>query len=201
MNSGVNIFMVITLTAGLIACAGHVKEEKMTTRQHIAESYGLQYFSEVEKIQYQFNVIKGEKQINRFWIWEPHLDRVTFKGMDYREAITYHRNEMATTESNKLKKIDAWFINDNYWLLFPFRVAWDDRVKVEDIGSRPLPMGEGSAKCVVVTYPSTGGYTPGDVYELFLDKEYKLTHWSISAVDHRSPEGVRRGRITGRLVH
>jgi len=38
-------------------------------------------------------------------------------------------------------------------------------------------MGEGSAKCMVVTYPSTGGYTPGDVYELFLDNEYKLTHW------------------------
>jgi hypothetical protein len=149
----------------------------MTARQQIAESYGLQYFGEVEKIQYTFNVNIGEKQISRFWIWQPHLNRVTFKGMDYQEAITYNRSEMVHTESNKLKKIDAWFINDNYWLLFPYHVAWDTNAKVEDIGRQRLPMGDASARCVVVTYPATGGYTPGDVYDLYLDDQYRLTQW------------------------
>ncbi len=169
--------MVFLMAVSLTACAGHTKERGMTARQQIAESYGLPYFGEVEKIQYTFNVNIGEKQISRFWIWQPHLNRVTFKGMDYQEAITYNRSEMVHTESNKLKKIDAWFINDNYWLLFPYHVAWDKNAKVEDIGRQRPPMGDARARCVVVTYPATGGYTPGDVYDLYLDDQYRLTQW------------------------
>ncbi len=177
MNSGIKAFLVFLLAVGVTACASIEKEPRVTVRQRIAESYGLQHFGQVEKIQYTFNVRLGEKQIRRFWIWEPAVDRVTFKGMDFQEAITYDRSDMTRTESNKLKKIDAWFINDNYWLLFPYHVAWDTSAKVEDIGRRQLPMGDGKARCVVVTYPASGGYTPGDAYDLFLDDQYRLTHW------------------------
>ena len=177
MNSGFKIAVVLLLAVGITSCAGRSKEHITTARQLIAESYGLQHFSEVEKIQYTFNVKLGEKLISRFWIWEPRLDRVTFKGMDYQEAITYNREEIEGTESNKLKKIDAWFINDNYWLLFPYHVAWDTNANVEDIGRQGLPMGDGKARCVVVTHPATGGYTPGDVYDLFLDDQYRLMQW------------------------
>ena len=176
-NAGFKIVFVLLLTVNLTACAVHKKDHHMTIRQHIAESYGIQYFGEVEKIQYTFNVKLGEKQISRFWIWEPRLDRVTFKGMDFQEAVTYNRDEIVDTESNKLKKIDAWFINDNYWLFFPYHVAWDTNAKVEDIGRQPLPMGDGKARCVVVSYPATGGYTPGDAYDLYLDDQYRLIQW------------------------
>jgi hypothetical protein len=177
MKSGYRIAVVLLLIVGMTACAGRSKEHPTPTRQLIAESYGLQHFGKVEKIQYTFNAKLGEKLISRFWIWEPRLDRVTFKGMDYQKAITYHRDEIEGTESNKLKKIDAWFINDNYWLLFPYHVAWDTTAKVEDIGRKALPMGVGKAKGVVVSYPATGGYTPGDVYDLFLDDQYRLLQW------------------------
>jgi len=177
MNLGLKIAVVLLLIVGLASCASRSKEHPTTARQLIAESYRLQHFSEVEKVQYTFNIRLGEKLISRFWIWEPRLDRVTFKGMDYQKAITYNRDEIEGTESNKLKKIDAWFINDNYWLLFPYHVAWDTNAKVEDIGRKPLPMGDGKARCVVVTYPATGGYTPGDVYDLFLDDQSRLTQW------------------------
>ncbi|MGD9138100.1 MAG: hypothetical protein PVH42_15150 [Desulfobacterales bacterium] len=177
MNSVIKAFLASLLAVGVTACASLEKEPGVTVRQRIAESYGLQHFGQVEKIQYTFNVKLGEKQIRRFWIWEPAVDRVTFKGMDFQKAITYDRGDLARTESNKLKKIDAWFINDNYWLLFPFHVAWDTNAKVEDIGRRQLPMGDGKARSVVVTYPASGGYTPGDAYDLFLDDQYRLTHW------------------------
>ena len=161
----------------MTACAGLDKEQGISARQQLAESYGLQYFDGVEKIQYTFNVQIGQKHVSRFWIWEPQLNKVTFKGMDYQEAITYNRSDIANTESNKLKKIDAWFINDNYWLLFPYHVAWDSSAKVADIGRQPLPMGDGNARCLVVTYPASGGYTPGDVYEIYLDDDNRLTQW------------------------
>ena len=38
-------------------------------------------------------------------------------------------------------------------------------------------MGDGEARCVVVSYPAAGGYTPGDVYDLYLDDRYRLTQW------------------------
>jgi hypothetical protein len=146
-------------------------------RQLIARSYGIEEFDQVEKIQYTFNVKFGDKGVTRFWIWEPKIEKVTFKAGNSEEYITYNRREIDSGTSETLKKIDAWFINDNYWLLFPYRIAWDGSVKVEDIGSRPLPMGTGTAKCVVVTFPPSGGYTPGDVYELFLDDQYRMTQW------------------------
>ena len=170
--------MVPLLTAGIMACAGHDKEtQKMTVRQNIGNAYGVHHFSQIEQIQYEFNVKIGDKQIRRFWIWEPKLDRVTFKGMNYQEAVSYHRSEIETTTSSALKKVDAWFINDNYWLLFPFHTAWDANTKVEDIGRQKLPIGDGKARCVVVTFPATGGYTPGDVYEVYLDDDYRFLQW------------------------
>jgi hypothetical protein len=170
------LFMVSLTSAGVLqgVLSQALAED---VRHRIAVSYGIDHFDQVEQIQYTFNVKVGDKGVNRFWIWEPKIDNVTFKAGNNEEYISYNRKEINDASSENLKKIDAWFINDNYWLLFPYRVAWDSGVKVEDIGSQPLPMGDGSAKCVVVTYPSTGGYTPGDVYELFLDNEYKLTHW------------------------
>ena len=170
--------MVVSLIAGLAACAGGDKESRaMAVRQRIGQSYGVQYFDQIEQIQYTFNVRKGDKHARRFWIWEPKRDRVTFDGMDYKDPIKYYRKDLQTNPSNKLKSIDAWFINDNYWLLFPFHVARDTQTTVEDVGRKQLPMGDGEAACAVITYPAQGGYTPGDVYELYLDENYRLTQW------------------------
>ena len=170
--------LIVLLMLGLSACAGHDQEtRKMTLRQAIGNAYGIHYFSQIEQIQYEFNVKIGEKLIKRFWIWEPKTERVIFKGMNYREAITYHRHEIETTASQALKKVDAWFINDNYWLLFPFHIAWDSTVKVDDVGRRDLPMGGGKARSAIITFPPSGGYTPGDVYEIFIDENYRLLQW------------------------
>ena len=170
--------MALLLMAGLAACAGGDKESRaMAVRQRIGQSYGVQYFDQIEQIQYTFNVRKGNLHTRRFWIWEPKLDRVTFDALDYKDPITYHRKDLQTNFSTKIKSIDAWFINDNYWFLFPFHVAMDTQTLVEDVGRQKLPMGEGKAPCVVVRYPAEGGYTPGDVYELYLDEDFRLRQW------------------------
>ena len=170
--------MVVLLIAGLAACAGGDKESRaMAVRQRIGQSYGVQYFDQIEQVQYTINIRKGDTHTRRFWIWEPKLDRITFDGMDYKDPITYYRKDLQTNPSNKLKSIDAWFINDNYWFLFPFHVARDTGTLVEDIGRQKLPMGEGDAPCVVVNYPAADGHTSGDVYQLYLDDNFRLIQW------------------------
>jgi hypothetical protein len=178
MKPVLTLVMVVLLNSGLAACAGGNKESRaLEVRQRIGQSYGVQYFDQIEQVQYTFNVHKGDQHARRFWIWEPKHDKVTFDGLDYKDPITYYRKDLQTSPSTQLKSIDAWFINDNYWLLFPFHVAMDTRTRIEDLGRQKLPMGEGEAACVVVTYPAEGGYTPGDVYELYLDANFRLMQW------------------------
>ena len=171
-------FLAAILIIGLAACAVTSKESgDMTARMRIADAYGFQYFGQIEKIQYTFNVKKDDRHIRRFWIWEPKLDRVTFDGMNYQETVTYLRQDPEVGRSSKLKKIDAWFVNDNYWLLFPYHIARDTQITVKDIGQQKLPLGKGTASCLVVTFSADGGYTPGDIYELFLDENFRLKQW------------------------
>jgi hypothetical protein len=74
-------------------------------------------------------------------------------------------------------EIDPAFINDQYWLLFPLHLSWDSSAKVEETGMHKLPLGKGSAGRVVVTYPSAGGYSPGDTWELFVGTDNRIQEW------------------------
>lgn len=141
----------------------------------VADAYGIQSFASVDQIRYTFNVKVGERRVKRSWIWEPHANRVTF--IEDGKPFGYSRNELNNNPPENLKKVDARFINDQYWLLFPFHLVWDDKAKVEDTGEHKLPMGDGNGQRLVVTYPPTGGYTPGDIYELFIDENHHVTHW------------------------
>jgi hypothetical protein len=174
-------FLMPLLISALTACtaSGPVDQNpEAGLRQRIGNAYGVAYFSQVEQLQYTFNERVGEKQISRFWLWEPKINRVTFKGTDYRQSVSYYRHEIDTTASSALRKVDAWFINDNYWLLFPFHITWDTDAKLEDAGRRALPIGSGRSRCAVVTYPMTDAAAPGDVYEVYLDENYRLRQWA-----------------------
>jgi hypothetical protein len=186
------LFMVAMFIIGLLGCAGGGSEsEAMAVRQLIGKSYGAQYFDQIEQVQYTYNVKKGGQHNRRFWIWEPKTDRVTFDGLDYTDPVTYFRKDLQANSSNLLKSIDAWFINDNYWFLFPFHVARDTRTKIEDVGLRKLPMGEEEAFCVVVTYPvEGGGDTPGDVYELYLNEKVRLVQWVYRREGSKTPTRI-----------
>lgn len=180
------------LIIGLLGCAGGDREsEAMAVRQLIGKSYGAQYFDQIEQLQYTYNVKKGEQHHRRFWIWDPRTDRVTFDALDYTDPVTYFRKDLQANSSNLLKSIDAWFINDNYWFLFPFHVARDTRTMIEDVGLRKLPMGQGDAFCVVVTYPvEGGGDTPGDVYELYLNEKVRLVQWVYRREGSKTPTRI-----------
>ena len=195
MKPVLTLSMVVLLITGLAACAGGDRESRaMAVRQRIGQSYGVQYFNQIEQVQYTYNVKKGATHARRFWIWEPTLDRVTFDAMDYTDPITYYRKDLQTNPSNMLKSIDAWFINDKHWFLFPFHVAMDTQTQVEDVGRKKLPLGDGEAACVVVTYPAEGDYTPGDVYELFLDENFRLTHWIYRRGGSEAPTRIATNR-------
>jgi hypothetical protein len=69
------------------------------------------------------------------------------------------------------------FINDQYWFLFPFHLVLDSMVTISIKENQPLPIGQGSLTQVTVTYPKSGGYTPGDAFDLYIDREFHIVQW------------------------
>jgi len=169
--------MSILLLVANWGCAGRQRSE--SPRAQLADAYGLQSFDQVEELRYTFNVKLPDKVVSRAWSWEPKKDRVTFRGTaEQGGTVAYERSVLAGQAGEQVKKADPQFVNDNYWLLFPLRLYWDQSATVTvDEAPMNLPIGTGRAKRMVVKYPSNEGYTPGDVYELFIDGSGRIAQW------------------------
>jgi hypothetical protein len=146
--------------------------------EQIAKTYGLDSFGQIDAIRYTFNIdVPVLFKAARTWTWEPKADRVTYEGKDKAGnpvKVTYVRSQIGSQPENVQKEIDPGFTNDQYWLIFPFHVVWDTDAKVEDKGMQKLPTGKGSARQVVVKYPSNLGYTPGDTWEHYVGPDNRI---------------------------
>ncbi len=166
------------LTFGmLVVAATSWAQKRPPIADQIAKAYGLDSFGQIEAIRYTWNVDLGAVKRSDAWVWEPKADRVSFEGKDKAGKpvkLTYVRSQLANEASAVKNEIDPAFINDQYWLLFPLHVAWDSGAAVEDAGMHKLPLGSGSARRVLVKYPSDGGYTPGDTWELYVGSDNRV---------------------------
>src|SRR5579864_139924 len=147
--------------------------------EKIAKAYGLDSWGQIEAIRYTFNIDLSafKLKISRSWVWEPKADRVTYEGKDKAGnplKATYVRSQLSSQPENVQKEIDPGFVNDQYWLVFPFQASWDTGAKVEDKGMQKLPLGGGTARLVSVKYPSDVGYTPGDTWDLYLGPDNRV---------------------------
>ncbi len=173
----------------------------------IAQAYGIQDFDRLEAIRYTFNVTINEKNIQRSWVWEPATGQVTFQGTgpDGKPMETSYNRKNSNPYD---KKIDHWFINDQYWLLFPFHLKWDPGITITEDGIQPLPIGSGSASRISVAYPADEGYTPGDMYRLYYGPDYIIKQWTYHKGGAQEPTRAATwdqhavvGPITISLMH
>jgi len=146
--------------------------------EKVAKTYGLDSWNQIEAIRYTWNLQLGALNVSRSWEWEPKTSKVSYEGKDKDGKpvkVTYMRSELSGQPDAVKNEVDPGFINDNYWLLFPFHAYWDTSATVTDQGMHKLPVGNGSAKLVAVKYPAEGGgYTPGDTWELYVGKSNRV---------------------------
>jgi hypothetical protein len=163
--------------------AAQQEHDPRSIRHKIADAYGVHSFHEVERVSFAFNVAVGERNIRRSWTWWPNQDRVRYDGGTWRdgEPFEYLKADLAADSTEEMVAVDQRFVNDTYWLVFPYHVEWDVSAEVTDEGMAPLPIGSGEARKVVVDYPDTGGYTPGDIYELYVGPDYRILQWVFRA--------------------
>ncbi len=180
----------LLLLGVLVLAATSWAEQRPPISEQIAKTYGLDSFSQIERIRYTFNV--PDLKLSRTWVWEPKTDQVSYEGKDNAGKpvkLTYLRSQLSSQAAVVKDEIDPAFINDQYWLLFPLHLAWDSSAKVEDTGMHNLPLGKGSARRVVVTYPSEG-YSPGDTWELFIGTDNRIREWGYHHGGGAKPTGV-----------
>lgn len=160
----------------LFGCAAAPAHHGAPEAAKIARAYGIQDFDRVEAIRYTFNVQLPDKTVSRSWVWEPKPDRVTFTPAgEGAEPVTYLRENREAAGVDT--KVDAMFVNDNFWLLFPFHVQWTPNLSVAAEPNRRLPLSDGRADRVTVQFPAEKGYTPGDAYDLYVGPDHRVREW------------------------
>jgi hypothetical protein len=104
--------------------------------------------------------------------------------------VTYSHSQ-ASTQSDMVKNvIDPAFVNDQYWLIFPFHAYWDSGANVQDKGMQPLPLGGGSGQLLSVKYPSDIGYTPGDTWDLYIGHNNRVEQFIYHRGGPKKPSVV-----------
>ena len=175
---GCSTMIRVLVLAVLVSAAASWAQTPSPVAEQIAKAYGLDSYGQIEAIRYTFNLdIPGLVKLSHSWEWEPKTGKVSYEGKDKDGKpvkVSYMRSALSSQPDAVKNEVDPAFVNDNYWLLFPFHAYWDTSATVTDQGMHKLPVGSGSAKLVSVKYPTEGGYTPGDTWDLYVGKDNRV---------------------------
>lgn len=184
------IYLFLFFTLVLLSCKNenrlgasvdaNTTDDLITTEIALANGYGN--FEDVEKLSFTFNVKTNDTvRSQRAWTWYPQEDRVEL--IENGQSSSYINDGDFDEEE---QAIDQKFINDTYWLLFPFHLVWSDYEFSQD-RSAVAPISGETMKQLTISYTNDGGYTPGDTYHLFLDDEDSIIkEWTYESSGGRS---------------
>jgi hypothetical protein len=179
MTSATRVSVIGVLLIGALSLPVPVSaQQRPPIADEIAQTYGFGSWGQVDAVRFTFTLDGGPKlRLHRTWIWEPKTDQITYEGPDKDGKpvkVTYKRSDLAKQSEFVKTQVDPGFFNDQYWLFFPFHMIWDTGATITDGGKKKLPLGKGSARNVVVQYPSDVGYLPGDTWSLFIGKDNRI---------------------------
>jgi hypothetical protein len=192
-SNRLNVIPLLVL-AFLALATGSLAQERSPILEQVAKTYGVDSWDKIEAIRYTWNgEITGLFKAAHKWEWEPKTGKVTFEGTDKDGkpvSVTYMRSELSSQPDNVKNQIDPSFVNDNYWTLFPFHAYWDKSATVIDQGKFNLPVGSGTAELLPVKYPADVGYTPGDIWDLYIGKDNRVVYFVYHRGGSKPPSRV-----------
>jgi hypothetical protein len=144
----------------------------------VAKAYGIENFDQVNSIAYTWNVQRDSVNVvSRDWKWNVKDSTVYYSGPD--TTFTY------SLTADSLPKQDGAFINDKYWAMMPFQLAWDSGYTHEISENIATPLKGTNSTKLTILYNSGEpkspgmGYTPGDAYDLYLDENHMILEWTF----------------------
>lgn len=156
---------------------------KLSLLQKIANANGFQEWENVDKVSFTFNVDRDTTHFERSWEWKPKEDKV--KMLASNDTLEYHTNQVE--KDSTLMKADQTFVNDKYWLLFPFQLIWDDGFKHSTKENISSPLKSEKVTELTIDYNSEDGYTPGDLYKVYFDANYMIKEWAYYPGGNKEP--------------
>jgi len=190
-----HVIRVLAFSLLLILPGALVAQQRAPILEQIAKTYGLDSWDQIQAIRYTWNgEIPGVFKLAHAWEWEPKTGKVSYEGKDKEGKpvkVTYDSSKLSSQSDQVKNEIEPAFVNDNYWLVFPFHAYWDTSATVTDEGTKKLPIGTGSATLVSVKYPAeAGGYTPGDTWDLYVGKDNRVQAFSYHRGGPKKPSLV-----------
>ncbi|MEP2936929.1 MAG: hypothetical protein ABJM06_00945 [Gilvibacter sp.] len=179
--------LVLSLVACFfIACNDSNKSEepKKTEAQLIAEASGYHNWDNVNEIKFTFNVDRPDRHFDRTWTWEPKTGNVKMESLN--DTVVFNHKAVDSASYGA----DTAFINDKYWLLAPFNLMWDSTATITTSEREMAPMSQDSLRMLTITYPSEGGYTPGDAYDIYYDDAYDIKEWVFRHKNGEEPNMI-----------
>ena len=138
----ITIALFVFTTKGYSQDSNHVVS---AIGQKVAEAYGIDGFNKIEELKYTFNAQIDDKIISRSWVWYPKQNKVMYLGDGNDAQRLIYSTDKVSNNSDAIKEVDAMFINDQYWIVFPFHLVWDDGIVIEvKDQALDLPLGTGS---------------------------------------------------------
>lgn len=161
-------------------------QQELSVPEKIAQAHGYQNWKKVNEIQFAFNFKGGNREFKRSWVWQPKQNTVQMQW----DTLTYSYDRKKALDSIS-KRYDAGFINDRYWILLPFNLMWDkDAYTYETKENQPAPISADSLNLLTIVYESEGGYTPGDAYDIYFDKDYIIREWIFRRGNQSEPGSI-----------
>ncbi|WP_040480988.1 hypothetical protein [Mariniradius saccharolyticus] len=146
--------------------------KEKTLPEKVADAYGFENLDKVKTISYTFNVQRDSvTRFSRNWKWH-----VKDRTVDFSDADTSYSYSLDLPK-DQLPPADKGFVNDKYWLLFPFQLIWDTGYTFESTENVTAPISGAAATKLTILYNNVDGYTPGDAYDLYLDENHMIIEW------------------------
>jgi hypothetical protein len=179
--------LLLTFLAGiaLISCNEDKKKEvtpeenpNLEVHEKIAMVNGFEEFDSIKKIKFTFNVkVNDSIRSERRWNWNVGTNKISLTEND--SVMSYTRKDSLAEDK---KYIDQRFVNDSYWLLFPFQLKWS-LADLSEPKKATAPISGDKMQMLTVSYPKDGGYTPGDSYDIYFDDEFMIREWVYKSSD------------------
>ena len=171
------------------SCKSDNKEEiavetkkEISLAEKIANAHGFENWKNVSKVSFTFQVDKDTiKGKGRTWTWFPKEDKVLLRDND--TTYNYIRSQVDSTTIAK----DKAFINDKFWLLIPFQLAWDTSADITESKKAEAPISKEELNMITLTYSNEGGYTPGDAYDIYYNDNYIIKEWTYRKGNSEAP--------------
>ena len=160
--------------------------KELSVPEKIAAAHGYENWNQIEEIQFSFNFEGGNRTFKRSWAWQPKTNTVQMQ----MDTVSYSYDRSQPLDSIA-RQVDRGFINDRYWILLPFNLIWDkEGYTYETQEKQVAPISADTLNRLTIVYKSEGGYTPGDAYDLFYDKDFVIREWIFRRGNQPEPGSI-----------